>query len=153
MTDQLIIVEFGAPHVVSGFPTMGANRLAVLARTWEHVHVFDGESHFTVQPREIPSFGLLTRFLAHTIYNPTVPLNFDWHRTSEYRQRDVIELVERGLQHDDDIIQQWFNADEVLALLNSANSWEQMLVAVHAISGGHEVDSHAREYVSVVLKR
>lgn len=153
MAGQLITIECGAPRVSDDFPRMGANRLAVMTRTWEQVHVFDGDSHFTVQPREIPSFGLLTRLLAHTIYNPAVPLEFDWHRCSEYRQRDIIELVERGLQRDDDIIQQWFNADEVLALLNSANSWEQMLIAVHAIGGGHEVDSKVRSYVSKVLRR
>ena len=152
MTDQLIVVEYGNPYVANSFPTMGANRLAVLARTWEQVHVFDGESHFTVQPRETPSFSFLTKFLAHTIYNPSVSLEFEWHRHAEYRKSDLVELVEQGLQHDDDIIQQWFGADDVLALLNSASSWEQLLIAVRAICGDHEVDTVVRQYVAKVLK-
>lgn len=60
-------------------------------------------------------------------------------------------MVERGLERDDDIIQQWFDADDILKLLNAAKSWEEMVLAVDSICGSHEVDAAARQYAESVL--
>lgn len=79
---KYILVEFGAPQVSKDLPFFRPNCLAVMARTWEHVHVFNSTSHYTASPREIPSLGLITRVLAHTLYNPQMNLEFNWRRQS-----------------------------------------------------------------------
>ena len=144
-------MEFGAPQVSKDLPVFRPNRLAVMARTWEHVHVFDSTSHYTASPREAPSLGLISRILAHTFYNPQMNLEFTWSRQSGYNQEDLVALVEAGLEQDDDLIQQWFGGDEVLKLLRAAKTWEDTQIAVDAICGAHEVEPHVRHYVDEVL--
>ena len=151
MTARYIIVEFGAPRVAEHLPTMQPNRLAVMSRTWEKVRAFDGKSSYTVQPREVPSYGILTKVLAYTIFNPKLEMEFDWETHPGDYKSELVNLVKDGLHRDDDLIQQWFEAPEVLKLLNAADSWNKMLLAVHAICGGHECDSEVKRYVQAVL--
>lgn len=151
MNSRYIIVEYGAPHVVNELPSMRPNRLAVMARTWEQVHAFDERARYRIQPRSVPSYGMLTKVMAHTVFNPSEELDFDWQTVSDYRKDDVIRLVDEGLEHDDDIIQQWFDAAEVLTLLNAADTWDKLLVAVDAVCGGHESDPDTQRYVDSVL--
>ncbi len=122
-----------------------------MGRTWEHVHAFDPTTHYTFHPRKVPTFGLLSRVLAHTFYNPQEHLEFDWLQQPEDYRKGLVTLIEEGLRHDDDLIQQWFGADDVLTLLRAAKTWDEMLMAVEAICGAHESESSVRNYVETVL--
>jgi hypothetical protein len=56
-----------------------------------------------------------------------------------------------GLASDDDIITQWFDGNEVIALLESAETWEDLVVAVRCIGGEHETDPTVFNYAQRVL--
>ena len=151
---KYIIVEFGLPHAADTLPDCSPrNRLAAISRQWEQAHAFDGKSRYRVDVADVPQFGAVSRFLAHTIYNPMLSTNFDtnWSECGEYRKSDLISLVEKGLETDDDCIQQWFGGDDVIKLLETANSWNDTVLAVEAICGAHEADPEVLSYVERVL--
>jgi hypothetical protein len=120
-------------------------------RTWEHVHGFSDSSRYAIAIDAAPTITIWQRLLAHTIYNPTVPVSAEWRAIGERKTSDILALVEQGLQSDDDIIQQWFDASEVMRLLKAAETWEQLLIAVNCVGGGHEADDDARQFVRAVL--
>lgn len=64
---------------------------------------------------------------------------------------DILTEVQRGLEKDDDIIQQWFDADKVMKLLQSARSFDEMVDRVRCICGEFEVDPRLRHIVDSVL--
>ena len=149
-----IIVEFGHPHPADTLPNCSPrNRLAAISRQWEEMHAFDGKSRYRVAVAGVPQFGAFSRFLAHTIYNPMLSATFDskWSECGEYRKSDLIALVAKGLETDDDCLQQWFGGDDVIKLLEAADSWNDTLLAVEAICGGHEADPAVLRYVERVL--
>jgi len=65
--------------------------------------------------------------------------------------KEIIEEVEKGLEKDDDIIQQWFSADEVLRLLRSAKTFDEMVDRVRCVCGKFETDERLRKVVDAVL--
>lgn len=95
--------------------------------------------------------GSFSRFLSRTIYNPVVSVKIEWKRSGAYSRDALIDAVQRGLSSDDDIIQQWFNGDQIIRLLEHAETWDEMLLAVATISGAHEVDQRSLEFVNRVL--
>jgi hypothetical protein len=151
---KYIVVDFGAPHVADSLPNCAPrNRLAVIERTWEDVHAFDGQSRYRVDADHVPKFGTIARILAYSFYNPMlrVPVDANWTRCGQYQKSDLVSLVMKGLEHDDDSIQQWFGGDEVVKLLENAQSWDDTLLAVEAICGAHEGNSEVLNYVERVL--
>jgi hypothetical protein len=151
-TKRYIVVEFGAPHAVDKLSEIvRMSRLAILSRTWEHAHAFDENTRYRWQVLDPPQIGWFSRFLTHSIYNPTVDVRSEWLPCGAYSSADLISLVTDGLAHDDDIIQQWFGAEEVIRLLTCAKSWHEMVLAVEAIAGSHEVDAEVSKYVAQVL--
>lgn len=148
---KYIVIQHGCPHLADELPAYRPNRPAVMRRTWEHVHAFDEISRYAMVVDSEPTSTLWQRWLPHAIYNPTVSVAAKWCKVGERKTADIIALVEGGLQHDDDIIQQWFDAAEVMRLLKAARTWEQLLVAVNCICGGHECDEHARHFAHTVL--
>ena len=152
MTAQYIVVEQGSPHVTIELPRYRPNRLGVLNRFWERIDAFDENSHYRLSVGDVPSYGLLNRVLTRTLWSPKVELNTEWVRCGEYNKAVLVALVSAGLAHDDDIIQQWFGARDVLQLLAAADSCSDMVVAVNCICGAHETNQQARHYVGRVLK-
>lgn len=148
---KYILVQHGCPDVVDELPAYHPNRLAVLARTWEHVHAFDDTSRYALTIDSEPTSTIWQRLLAHTFHNPSIAVAAEWRKTGERSTADIIALVEDGLKHDDDVIQQWFDATEVLRLLKAARTWDELLMAVNCISGRHETDDQARRFVHTVL--
>jgi hypothetical protein len=151
---KYIVVQHGSPHVSDVLPSYDhPSRLAVLGRTWEHIHAFDDSSRYALVLDPVPPISAFQRLLASTIYNPSVSVAAQWKRVSDNRTADIISLIEEGLKRDDDIIQQWFGAPEVIRLLKAASSWEELMIAVSCICGGHERDDRAKRYVDEVLRR
>ena len=89
----------------------------------------------------------MERVLAHTVYNPKTDVICSWEASGPCELSDIVAEVERGLRSDDDIIQQWFDADEVLKLLRSASTFDEMLDAVRCLSGEFETDHRLRAIV------
>ena len=151
MQNRFIIVEYGCPHLSDELTSLRPNRLAVLKRSWEHVHGFDASFRYAVSPTHVPTYSFVAKLLAHTLYNPTESIEFQWQTCSPYDPSELIRLIETGLEHDDDLIQQWFDGTEILELLNAATNWETMILAIDAISGGHEVHKETEKFVLTVL--
>ena len=147
-----IVIEFGIPHLADALPEYPRwNRLALLDRTWEQSFAFDGNSQYRLTVPDPPKYGLVARILAHTLYNPFIDVNSEWVRCGDYNKAALINLVHRGLEHDDDIIQQHFGGKDVIKLLSAADSWSDMMLAVKAINGSHEAYPEVRDYVQRVL--
>ena len=149
-----IVVEFGIPHVADALPEHSRwNRLALLARTWEQSFAFDANSQYRLAVTDPPKYGLIPRMLAHTIYNPSVDVGSEWLRYGDYDKAMLINLVSKGLEHDDDVIQQHFAGNDVLKLMSAADSWNDMTLAVEAIGGSNAACTEVRDYIQSVLAR
>ena len=106
MPATFILIENGAPHIVDALPELKPDRLAVMARFWEREHAFDNQSEYSPNVTNVPSFGWLSKTLAHTVYNPSVNIDCDWTVCGNYDPKRIVKLVNDGLKHDDDLIQQ-----------------------------------------------
>lgn len=150
---KYIVVQHGMPYSADEMPPRieRLTRADIMREIWAVSHVFDSLSHYRYDTPATPTFSTAARFLARTIYNPFEPIQCDWTRIGDYSADALIAAVERGLQHDDDIIQQWFGADDVLKLLRAAQTWDQMLLAVEAVGGSHEVYPDVAKYAESVV--
>ena len=126
-------------------------RREIVLRTWEDEHLFDSDSHYRYFADDVPTLTSFQRFLTRTFYNPVVPFCAEWQRVGNFDAKDLIAAVQVGLNHDDDIIQQWFDGSDVLKLLRTAKNWADILLAVEAIGGGHEDTPEVAAYVKRVL--
>lgn len=150
--ERLIHIMEGAPLVMTTFPTIAeATRLGVVKRFWERVHVFSKTNEYAFALEPEPHLTSWQVVLAHTVYNPTVRIVGQWVEVGPYAASRVVHLVRKGLERDDDIIQQWFSAAEGMKLLEGARSYEEMLIAVEAVSAGSESDEEALGYIERIL--
>ena len=148
---KFVLVQCGIPRVVTELPDVAPNRLGVIGRFWEREHAFSATHEYAYQVVEPPVFNWFQTALAHLLYNPRISVNGKWVQAGPYSKQQLIEHVQRGLEADDDIIQQWFGASHVIRLLEAANSFDEMLTAVDAVCGGHEVNTDTLSYVKRVL--
>ena len=152
---MFVVLTHGLPYAVSEMPLSikKLRRHEIILRTWEDEFVFDSESQFRYVASVMPSISPFQRFLAKTIYNPVIPFTAELQRICDFRQDDLVAAVKKGLDRDDDIIQQWFEGKDVVKLLTCASNWNEILIAVDAIGGGHEDSVDVAAYVNRVLKR
>lgn len=149
---MFIVIEFGVPRVTDSLEgSQPLNRLAVMKRTWLRCFAFDAHQTYRRLPSDEPSFGVVQRLLARVCYNPPTEIVTLWQPAGRYVLSDIVAEVERGLADDDDIIQQWFDADDVLKLLRSAETFDQMVEAVRCVCGEFETDVRLRGLVDSVL--
>lgn len=151
MKSRYIEVFFGTPHLTEALRDYSPNRLAVMQRTWEHVHAFDEHHRYQLEIPEIPRYGPVSKIMAHVGYNPQEHIASKWIIAGDCKLSDIVNLVKCGLESDDDSIQQWFGAESIIKLLHSAKNWSEMLIAVDAITGGHEVNIKTLDYVNSIL--
>src|SRR3954468_16243287 len=109
-----IFIQQGLPSVEQELPNWQPTRLSVIDRFWEQLHAFGRTSRYRATVPSAPQYGTVARILAHVGYNPRVPVAWEWVPTGGYDRDEIVALVEGGLAQDDDIIQQWFDAKEVL---------------------------------------
>ena len=146
-----VITEYGIPHVTEELKPFSPNRLAAMKATWLNCSAFDGVSRYEARPNRPPAFTSVQRFLAHTVYNPMTDIELEWHVVGDCDLSDILAEVEKGLETDGDIIQQWFDGKEVMKLLRSANSFEELVDRVRCICGEFEGDSRLEKIVESVL--
>jgi hypothetical protein len=150
---NVVVVTHGFPYTMKDRPANieKLRRHQIILRTWEDEHLFDAYSHYRHFPDDVPLITPFKRFLTRTLYNPVVPLRAEWRRVGESKMEELIAAVKKGLDHDDDIIQQWFDGPDVIKLLTAATCWDEILLAVEAIGGGHEDTRDVAAYVKRVL--
>ena len=149
---MFIVTQYGAPSAESSLAALGPlNRLALMNQTWTHCWAFDADQRYRCVPSPQPRVGAVQRILARSVYNPKTDVMLRWEASGPYGLSEIIGEVERGLQSDDDIIQQWFGADDVLKLLRSAKTFHEMVDAVRCVCGEFEGDSRLRAIVDRVL--
>jgi hypothetical protein len=148
---EFILLECGVPTLVAELPPYRPNRLAVLARTWENARGFSHDAEWALEVANPPELTALQRILARTVFNPSHPVAANWVTVGGYDKARLIGYVRLGLAVDDDIIQQWFGERDVLALLEAATSFSEMVLAVDAVNGGHERRPEVLQYVERVL--
>lgn len=155
LLSMYIYVIHGMPLTMQERPAAidKVRRHEVITRAWEDQHLFDQNSHYRYFADDVPEISSLQSFLARTIYNPVVRVHAEWRRVGDFDQKELIAAVKKGLDHDDDIIQQWFDKNEVMKLLYVANSWDEVILAVEAIGGGHGDTSAVAAYIKRVLKK
>ena len=122
-----------------------------MERTWQYCSAFDTTQRYRPVPSGEPAIGFFQRLLAHLFYDPVTDIATRWEPAGTYVLSDIVAEVEKGLERDDDIIQQWFGADDVLTLLRSAANFEEMADAVRCVCGEFEQDPRLRAIVDRVL--
>ena len=75
----------------------------------------------------------------------------EWHSTGESNLAEIVSEVEKGLEKDDDIVQQWFSGEQVMTLLRSANTFEEMVDRVRCVCGEFEADQRLQKIVELIL--
>ena len=75
----------------------------------------------------------------------------EWHSTGESKLAEIVSEVEKGLEKDDDIIQQWFSGEQVMTLLRSANTFEEMVDRVRCVCSEFEADQRLQKIVELIL--
>ena len=148
---MFIVTDYGIPYLADSLQTYGTSRLGVIKRDWERSKAWDRASKYILDPVEEIRFSVIQRVLAHTVYDPVVAIQCDWQEVGACNLQEIIAEVELGLESDDDIIQQWFCADDVLTLLRSATTFEEMCDRVECVRGGFEADDRLRNIVVDLL--
>jgi len=159
--------SMGQPYIFfyDGYPTLVEElsfrqlyRMDVIRREWEKWEAVDDEHHYQIAlDTAPPTYSATHKFFSHVLFlagiNPAVNLNAHWEIVGPYSHDLVLSLVNRGLETDDDIIQQWFGADNVLELLAAARDFSEVILAIQCIQGAFEDEDHpdAIEYVRRVL--
>ena len=147
-----IVVEYGMPSVARSLEDDSRmNTLAVMAETWKQCYAFSREFRYVSEPSEIIQIGWFRRALAHTVFNPTTNVRREWRADGQYDLSEILGLVEKGLEKDDDIIQQWFGAEDVMRLLRSAKTFEELCDRVRCVCGEFETDERLEGIVESVL--
>ncbi len=152
MTDKYIMLSSGAPYTVESLDNIfTTTRLGMIYKTWERLEAFDEHGHYKIIISNQPIFSPLQKFLASTCYNPMEKTKVKWERIGDYNRKYLIDTVRRELETDDDIIQQWFEGPDVMKLMESSKTFEEMMLAVGGICGKHESDKQVLEYVELIL--
>ena len=148
---MFILTSFGVPGLAESLLPLRPNRKAALAKTWLRCKAFDESSRFEPVPEKAPEFSGLQRFLTHTFYNPREKTEILWRRTGDCQLSEIRSEIREGLQHDDDVIQQWLGAKDIIILLDSATTFRRMIDVVRCINGEFETDPELQRLMADVL--
>jgi hypothetical protein len=136
---------------VAELPDHTPNRLAVIGRFWEYEHAFSATHEYAYRVTNPPTFNWMQVLGARLGYNPSEPVKGNWVEVGPYDKDKLTEYVRAAVTLDDDIIQQWFDGDEVMKLIASENSFDDVLLAVDAICGRHESNADTLAYVERIV--
>lgn len=144
------------PQLVDVLEPLDLRRIDVFQRTWEMCVAFDRDSQYRLDagdpPPRIGSWqGLLTLLTWGLGYSPKIGRIARWKAVAPYSKTGVLAQLEKGLKTDDDIIQQWLEGEHVIALVDAATNFDEMIMAFRCIGGDFEDDADARDYLIRVL--
>ena len=130
-----IIIEYGAPHLSNELTESTPNRLAIMTKSWENCYAFDKDFEYTLKPSQNKTFSLLDKLLAHTFYNPKEDIKYVWQKEGAFKLEKAKNLILKGLEEDDDIIQQHLDGKSIIALMEKAIDFKSLQKTIAIICG------------------
>ena len=74
-----------------------------------------------------PTKWMPPKFLALTIYNPSILVQYDYRSVGPYEVDDLKQALADAIDRDDDILTQFHEADELKELLANARTFDGVL--------------------------
>ena len=74
-----------------------------------------------------PTRWMPPKFLALTIYNPSIVVQYDYRSVGQYEVDDLKQALADAIDRDDDILTQFHEADELKELLANAKTFDGVL--------------------------
>ena len=74
-----------------------------------------------------PTRWMPPKFLALTIYNPSIVVQYDYRSVGQYEVDDLKQALADAIDRDDDILTQFHEADELKELLANAMTFDGVL--------------------------
>ena len=110
-------------------PSLTTTRYACLDRRWKSVVLYHRDGHrYSIALIEPPRrFNFLTRALAATVYNPVIQARLHYQRDGRYDIEELRGSIRRAIEADDDVLTQFHDADELIALLGSAQTFDTIV--------------------------
>ena len=93
-------------------------------------HIYEIE---TAEP--LARISLLSRFLANTIYNPSIRFSYRYRQLQKYDLAELKRAVQSALAHDDDVLTQFASKEELLSLLGRAESFDAVAYLIRKGTG------------------
>jgi len=99
---------------------------------WNGVTFFhrDGRSYTMSQVHPGRTLGVLDRVLAQTVYNPDVEFAYEYTRGPAYPLEQLRQAVRGAIEADDDILTQFHEGEELLAHLQRAGSFDDVVAVL-----------------------
>jgi hypothetical protein len=113
----------------------GTGRNTVLSfykQWWRDVTFFHRDGHAYVMRDVRPARPLraLDGILARTIYNPFIEFAYEYERGPAYPLDRLRDAVRHAIEQDDDILTQFRDASELLARLEQAKSFDDVVAVL-----------------------
>ena len=75
--------------------------------------------------------NVLTKFLAFTIYNPSVNILLSWKKKGDYEIVDLKKIVNKQIDKDDDVLTQFEDSKVIQEAIRQAASFEELVSALN----------------------
>jgi hypothetical protein len=73
----------------------------------------------------------LTKFLAYTVYNPSIKVTLTWAIGREYKIDDLKKGINKQVDKDDDTLTQFEEADVIKNEISNCNSFDDIIVTLN----------------------
>ena len=94
---------------------------------WKGVTFFHRDGTRYEMLTATPAQWMPPKFLALTIYNPSVLVRYDYRSVGPYEVDDLKQALADAIDQDDDILTQFHEADELKELLGNAKTFDGVL--------------------------
>ena len=96
---------------------------------WAGVTYFhrDGQRYTVAAVRPSRRLGVVDRILASTVYNPTLDFAVEYAAQGRYSIAQLCDAVAAAIEQDDDVLTQFHEADELLARLRRATTFDDVI--------------------------
>jgi hypothetical protein len=101
-------------------------------RWWNGVRFFHSDGFVYEIESATPErpLGAVSKFLAMTVYNPSLQFRYSYRRLGEYALEELRNAVGAAIREDDDILTQFEEEDELLRRLAAADSFQAVAAVV-----------------------
>jgi len=113
-------------------PHLRANAYGFFRRWWTGVTYFhrDGYQYRIAAVRPPRPLGVVDRILATTLYNPQLDFAIEYAVVGTYEVAQLRHAVATAIQRDDDTLTQFHEAPVLLARVNQAQSFDDVLAVL-----------------------
>jgi hypothetical protein len=113
-------------------PTFKGSAYGYFQTWWKEVRFFhrDGHVYTAADVRPPRRMGFIDRVLATTVYNPSMQFAIAYERSVPYSISDLQQAIARAVEEDDDVFTQFHERDELMAQLNKAQSFDDIVAVL-----------------------